>query len=205
MWTSSMMMKKISPPAIGLPWAGGFYAGDIISNGSLYHLVVAPRSGGQSSELTWKLAKTATAGTSSLTDGFANSNAMNDASHPAASFCRSLSIGGFTDWYLPAKDELEILYYNLKPTSDNNNTGSGINANAVPPRSSPYTTTAPARTVVSAFQSGGAEEIGPLLSWSSTQAATATAWLMIFSNGSQIVGDKIGTGVMARAVRRIAA
>lgn len=37
---------------------------------------------------------------------------MNNASHPAAQFCRSRTIGGFTDWYLPAKNELNVIYTN---------------------------------------------------------------------------------------------
>jgi hypothetical protein len=36
--------------------------------------------------------------------------------HPAAQFCVNLSIGGFTDWYLPARYELDIAYFNLKPS-----------------------------------------------------------------------------------------
>ena len=32
---------------------------------------------------------------------------MNDANHPAAQFCEGLTIGGFSDWYMPAKNEQE--------------------------------------------------------------------------------------------------
>jgi hypothetical protein len=31
--------------------------------------------------------------------------------HPAAEFCVNLSIGGHTDWYLPARYELDIAYF----------------------------------------------------------------------------------------------
>jgi hypothetical protein len=48
-------------------------------------------------------------------------------------------IGGFSDWYMPAKNELEVCYFNLKPTTTSNNTSSGINPNAVPARASNYT------------------------------------------------------------------
>ena len=57
-----------------------------------------------------------------------NSTNMNNASHPAAQFCEGLTIGGFSDWYMPARNELEICYYNLKPTTQNNNTGGGVPA-----------------------------------------------------------------------------
>jgi hypothetical protein len=36
--------------------------------------------------------------------------------YPSAHFCNNLTVGGFTDWYMPAKNELEVCYYNLKPT-----------------------------------------------------------------------------------------
>jgi hypothetical protein len=62
-----------------------------------------------------------------------------------------MNIGGYTDWYIPSKDEMEVVYRNLKPTTANNVTSSGANASAVPPTSN-YTTTNPARTALTAFQ-----------------------------------------------------
>lgn len=99
---------------LGQPFGGGYYIGDIIDpddgmGGLTYALILAPKSSGQSNpNLKWKTSTTATAGTSSLTNGLANSNAMNNSSHPAAQFCRSLNIGGFRDWYLPAKSEVAV-------------------------------------------------------------------------------------------------
>jgi hypothetical protein len=90
----------------GFPSQGGYAIG--VFNGFMY--IVSPKS----TEVTrqWKTTNTATSGTASTTDGLANSNAMNDANHPAAQYCRGLTTGGFIDWYLPAKDELNFLYQN---------------------------------------------------------------------------------------------
>jgi hypothetical protein len=77
--------------------------------------------------------------------------------HPAAQFCENLSIGGYSDWYLPARYELDIAYENLKPTTASNNTSWGINPYSVPERTVNRTAGAPAQTSVAAFQSGGAE------------------------------------------------
>src|SRR5687768_13406728 len=109
---ASLVGRAGSPPPIGQPWQGGFYIGNIIDGGALYYLVLAPKSSGQSSSLAYKTTSTADTGASSTTNGLANSNAINDANHPAAQFCRGLSIGGFSDWYLPAKDELSAVYTN---------------------------------------------------------------------------------------------
>lgn len=111
MWTSSMMMVS-GGLTIGQSWGGGNYIGDILDDGTLYHLVLASKASGQNSSRQWKTANTATSGTDSLTNGLANSNAMNVSDHPAAYFCRGLAIAGLTDWYLPAKDELNVVYTN---------------------------------------------------------------------------------------------
>jgi hypothetical protein len=44
---------------------------------------------------------------------------------PLLSFASDLSIGGFTDWYLPARYELDIAYFNLKPGTTANNAQAG--------------------------------------------------------------------------------
>ena len=160
------------PAVIGEPFGGGYFAGYIshTADGNPTHaLIVAPRADGATgaeytltTNLAWKTTNTTTAGTTSLFDGAANTAAMvtaGIADHPAANFCKNLSIGGFTDWYLPATAELEIAFVNLKRDGTiANNLSVGVNNYSVPPRTTKYTATDPAQTLVSLFANGGAEQ-----------------------------------------------
>jgi hypothetical protein len=144
-----MSFGPVPLPAIGAAYQGGFFAGQISTAGNGiadYNLVIAPKSSGENSNKQWKTSNTSTAGTSSVIDGPTNSANMNDASHPAAQFCEGLTIGTFSDWYMPAKNELEVCYFNLKPTTTSNSIASGTNTNAVPSRGSNYTAGTPAQT-----------------------------------------------------------
>ena len=201
-------------PAIGAAFGGGFFAGQISTAGNSiadYNLVVGPDSTAQGS-YQWKTARTATSGTSSVIDGPANSTSMNNASHPAAQFCKALTVGGFTDWYMPAKNELEVCYYNLKYDTTANNTSSGINANAVPARASNYTSGDPTQTTATAFKIGNAETFGASSYWSSTECSVlvspffaAYAYNQRFLNGRQYSTYPYKTSSKpTRAVRRVA-
>jgi hypothetical protein len=195
--------RSFGPPAIGGVFGGGFYAGQISTAGNDYNLVVGPVASAQST-LKWKLVNTSTAGTSSVIDGPTNSSNMNDATHPAAQFCEAVTAGGFTDWYMPAKNELEVCYYNLKPTTTSNNTSSGINANAVPARASNYTAGTPAQTSATDFQSIGAEDFSVTKDyWSSTENSATNGSLQYFSTGSQFSLNK-NYSYNVRAIRRVA-
>ena len=197
-------------PDIGAAYEGGFFAGQIGTGGVATHnLVVAPLSSGQTTG-QWKTSNTSTAGTSSDIDGPANTAAMiaaGAASHPCANFCNNLSIGGYTDWYMPAKNELEINYFNLKPDTTLNSVGAGINPNAVPARASGYTTGNPAQTSAAAFQTGGAEAFGTNDYWCSTESAPGYAIKQRFNDGLQYLiayaCRKVVTA-RVRAVRRVA-
>jgi hypothetical protein len=127
------------------------------------------------------------------------------ASHPAAQFCVNLSIGGYSDWYLPARYELDIAYENLKPTTDSNNTSFGINDYSVPKRTANRSAGTPAQTSVSAFKSTGAEPFVAGLHWSSTEGSSTDAWGLYFDDGLQGTGSKNdSTFFRVRAFRRIA-
>jgi hypothetical protein len=191
------------PTVIGQAYGGGYYAGQIgVSSVATHYLVVGPVASAQST-LQWKTTNTSTTGTSSVIDGPTNSSNMNNASHPAAQFCEGLTIGGFSDWYMPAKNELEVCYYNLKPTTQSNNTTVGTNANAVPSRGSNYTTGTPAQTSATDFKSTGAEDFQPSSYWASTELSATYGWTQYFSNGFQYNNIKSGT-CYVRAIRRVA-
>jgi hypothetical protein len=205
---NSANTSSVSAPTIGAAVAGGYYAGQISTTANsvaTHYLIVAPKSSGENSSKQWKTSNTSTSGTDSVIDGPANSSAMNDASHPAAEFCEGLTIGSFSDWYLPAKNELEVCYFNLKPSTTNNNTTvSGTNTNAVPSRGSNYTTTVPGQTSVTDFiNPSGTERFDSALYWSSTQASATNAWRQTFNSGNQ-TNDAKGNAYTVRAVRRVA-
>jgi len=195
--------------AIGDAYQGGFFAGYIshTANGVATHaLIVAPMATGSANK-QWKTTATGTTGTSSTFDGAANSANMNNASHPAAEFCEGLTIGGYSDWYLPALDELDIAYENLKPDTTSNSTSFGINSYSVPKRTATRSAGTPARTSLADFQSGGAEAFAASTYWSSSEYTTVTrAWHMAFTDGIQSFApssNKTGTRAV-RAFRKVA-
>ena len=190
----------------GTALAGGYFAGFISQTGNgvaTHALIVAPlATGATATGVAWKTTNTTTAGTTSSFDGAANSANMNNASHPAAEFCETLSIGGYTDWYLPARYELEIAYYNLKPTTTSNDTGFGANPYSVPARGSNYTAGTPAQTTVTAFQTGNSELFGAT-HWSSTEGSSTNAWALSFTTGEQSSAILKNTPFRIRAFRKI--
>jgi hypothetical protein len=217
MFMAASAPSGIVLPAIGDSFEGGFYAGLIshTANGVATHaLIVAPRATGASgtsytltTNYQWKTAQTTTTGTTSPFDGAANTAAMVTAGindHPAAKFCVDLSIGGYSDWYLPARSELDIAYENLKPTTASNNTSWGINDYSVPKRTVNRTAGDPAQTSIAAFQTGGAEAFVAANHWSSTDDSSTTAWAPNFTSGSQGVNFSKDNTFRVRAFRKLA-
>ena len=204
------------PAVIGEPFGGGFFAGYIshTADGNPTHaLIVAPRATGATgagytltTNLQWKTTATTTAGTDSSFDGAANTAAMvtaGIADHPAANFCKNLSIGGFTDWYLPARYELDIAYFNLKPSTQENDTDWGSNIYSVPRRDLNNTATYPAQTTLTAFNTS-AEEFVNNTHWSSSEGSTISGLLFRFNNGDLLTLNKQTNLLRVRAFRRIA-
>ena len=209
-------------PAIGEAFGGGFYAGNIVEGGTEYYIIVAPKSSGENSSKEFKTSNTAApSATQTLNNGPAASSSMNSAAYPAAQFCEGLTIGGFSDWYLPARDELELCYRNLKPGTTANNTTNrgkssitypegndlsvdtqGVNRNSNPTGGA-YTTFTPSQTSVTAFITGGTEAFASSgYYWSSSEFEPANAWWQGFINGFQN-GNFKNNYFYVRAVRRV--
>jgi hypothetical protein len=201
--------NQAPPTVIGQAYGGGFYAGQIGSSSvATHYLVVGPIASAQAgTTIQYKNANTATAGADSVINGPQNTVDIvadgNSTVYPAAHFCNDLVIGGYTDWYMPAKNELEVCFYNLKPTTATNSTISGINANAVPARASNYTTGTPAQTSAADFKSTGAEDFSTGTYWSSTETSATTSSAQSFYSGDQS-GDSKDSSFRVRAIRRVA-
>ena len=92
-------------------------------------------------------------------DGVANTQLMQYSNYPAAVYCLSLTVNGNSDFYLPAKNELDLCYRALKPTPkrnlvynryyvyDDNLLTSGGNSSSIPPTGA-YTAYFPSRTIL---------------------------------------------------------
>ena len=193
------MTPSQTRPPVGASGEGGIVAGFIRSGEDVFCIVVAPKAEGETTS-TWHKASDI-AGACSYFDGHANTIAMAEAGSSLAKWAQALAIAGHTDWYLPARDELELLYRNLKPnTEENYRYRSGDNPSSLP-AGYPYTKTAPAQTSALAFQQGGSEAFEQRWYWSSTQYSRNIAWYQDFDDGGQLCIVKHYEG-RARAVRR---
>jgi len=197
-----------------------------------YRVIVAPKASGHNTSKTYKnVATAAPSATGTLSEGLKATLAMvaggNSTVYPAAHFCNDLSIGGYSDWYLPARDELELIWRNLKPVTNNNATNntasnpshnytnlgsigtvgqnSGFNYNSYP-QGTGYTPTVPAQTSVAAFQSGGAEaqNFGASYYWSSTEYQADSAYFQRYITASPgfMEANYKNVAYAVRAVRR---
>jgi len=95
---------------------GDWYQGGIVfyTDGAGHGLLAAPTD--QSSGVQWGCYGTSIPGAQSTTDGAANTAAIvaNCATRPiAASICDELDLNGYTDWFLPAKDQFNQMYNNI--------------------------------------------------------------------------------------------
>ena len=195
---------------IGSAYGGGFFAGQISTTANsvaTHNIVVGPVASAQSTLGQWKNADTATSGADSDIDGPQNTADIvadgNSTVYPAGHFCNDLVIGGFSDWYMPAKNELEVAYFNLKPSTASNFGSSGINPNAVPARASIYTAGNPTQTSATNFKDTGTEDFLEVSYWTSTEFSATKARRQDFGNGYQYSPTKT-SNYRVRAIRRVA-
>jgi hypothetical protein len=197
---------------------GGYFAGVIDTratdpNGLRYLLIVAPKEFGECNDLQWKIEETITPNTCSKWDGLSNTNSMNGRNHPAAYWCKQLRINDLNNWYLPAIDELELLYRNFKPNTTSNyislhnyepytGNGSGYNPSSDPTASS-YTFNNPNQTSVNLFKSGNSEAFTATGYWSSTEYSSILSFFQGFTNGYQNGFYNKTNSYYVRAVRRL--
>ncbi|KPB90081.1 Uncharacterized protein AC502_1879 [Pseudomonas syringae pv. maculicola] len=115
----------------------------------------------------------------------------------------ALTIGGFTDWAIPARDVQELQYRHFKPTTEENwaNSRNGDN-----PHSEPvgllYSEEDPLQTVHEAFQEGGPEAFRDTWYWSSSQRSANGAFFQYFDDGDQYNYVK-SSELRVRPVRRV--
>ena len=209
-WPVRPMRKVLIPePAIGAAFGGGFYYGRIWENGNLYWLVMADKS----AEVTIMVKTDASTdpGSLSIFDGLANTNATNNASHPAAQYCKAyVDALGNNDYFLAAMEEWEPAYRILKPTTSSNVTASdvsaaaGINTHAVPTTGG-YSASSPPVTAISAFVAGGAQAFQAAYYFTSTEGTYAGVQyqqVQSMSDGSQTYSNK-NVARLVRPIRKV--
>lgn len=204
-----MCAPAAGDPVIGSAFGGGFYTGKISTAGNGvadYYLVVAPKDTGESFGVWGPY--DVTTGATSVINGKANTDTLAalTGSYPAADFCDALTIGGFTDWYLPASMELNVVYYHLKPGTSSNSTSDGSNAYAVLPQpiSTNYSAGAPAQTSVTAFQTGGSEVFIADMYFTSVETSSINQRALNFNDGSVSAPEKYYASCYFRAIRKVA-
>ena len=111
--TSAATAAVIIPPQFPTIGSGnatvGYWVGDVSSN----KLIVAPEQMSKYGAY-WGSSGTVR-GVVSTSNGLGNTNtlyAFGSAAHGAAYYCKTLTIGGYNTWYMPAKDELLTIYSN---------------------------------------------------------------------------------------------
>ena len=152
-------------PDVGQEYGGGFFVGQMYGSnltsggglddgGVIYNIIMAPKATGERGVQTTEKPinpGTTTNFSDSQSFGKVAQDSNTDSNFVYWTWARNLTIGGFTDWYVPAILEMQLLYRALKPTGDSNNTSYGANPYGVPVPLGNYTPGSPAPTELAAF------------------------------------------------------
>lgn len=210
---------------LGSSYGGGYYAGTITDSGVNYYLIVAPKALGETNTWAGYDGSYNASIFATLIDGPQATSVRNSTYYNSCYFCANLTIGGFSDWYLPSRDELELCYRTFKPTSQTNNVTVRDKSNYVYPindvigdtmginrhttNGAAYTLYNPGITSLTPFISGGSESFSGAY-WSSSvfvgpspNNSKNTYWYQVFSDGEQRAIDQRDQ-IQVRAVRRVA-
>jgi hypothetical protein len=241
------LVAAINSSSYGSAVVGGFYAGvidtaqysadidtnDIRQTGQRYALIVSPRAIGlNSSALTWRTTQSAVTQARTRWDGLHVTNHIINnetlANFPIFNFCNNVrssnpppeTFNG-SQWYIPALDEVQMIYRHLKPITNNNEVGTtdgimpfptgtfafGANLSS-DPQAPANTTTVPGQTSVTVFQGTNSENINTPENriMSSTQASTQRHWNVIVGGTSNLGQPDYPTKTSSsytRLVRRV--
>ncbi|MBX9756304.1 MAG: DUF1566 domain-containing protein [Pseudomonadaceae bacterium] len=189
MQSAARAVPAFTLPEIGQAYGGGYFSGVTVQDGKRYLVITA----GLEHELKGKWGEYGVKieGADSFTDGRANTEAMAATGSEVAQKVLALEIGGYSDWAIPARDQQELQYRNLKPTTEVNYCWGrdGDNPNSLP-IGTLYTEESPAQTTVAVFQHGGAEAFADAWYWSSSQRSADNAFTMDFVDGTQVTSGK---------------
>jgi len=175
----------ITNNVISATGTSGHYVGELYGGGIVYYVYDEGQHGliaslddlDGGSGVAWSATQSTEIGATakSFYDGTSNTAAIiaQDATAGyAATLCNSYTGGGFTDWYLPASWELNLLYnsafvINKKLENDGDGTTNGFNAEYVSPTYGRY--------------------------WSSTEYDNSYAWYYYFGSGYSFTTIKYDT------------
>lgn len=190
------------PTTPGEAWGGGYYAGRMKVNDQAYAVVVAPYASGVNDSV--QLTTGSVPSGLSLWDGNANHEifiAAGLSNHPAAQWCNALSIGGFTDWHIPADKELDICYRAFRPANAPS-TSYGDNPYADPPKGN-YTSDDPPATTLPDWVTGGSEAFIPNYYMTSSQNGSLSSAVIVNFNGGIRVNTNATDRRTVRATRLV--